>query len=821
MKSAKLFFQRYLIQTGIGLITVLMIISSVSSWYNKQEMLRTADLKQKSEAMKRNLDDVFNHHIRRMDVGLRGYALTRQETMLPPYTNGRNDLLLSLDKIDNLLRDGNHPDSTSKHFQQIRTAVEAYAKASETMRHLVETEQMAAFMDLLKEDKGFDLWKVYEPFLTAQTAYENQQIQKADADYNAAMTRNLWAQMLLLIIGFPVLYWLIKQLNAEAQKRKKVLAELKNSNEHYLFNSGSNHSFANPEEIIEASIQNFKQASSFVKSIASGNLDVEWSGLDEKNRNLNKETLAGELLQLRRQMKRTQTEDERRNWTNEGLARFSEMVRNNQNNLEKLANETIGFLTKYLQTQQGSLFVIQGEGDNQYLELSACYAFDRKKFIEKQIPVGAGLVGQAYLEGETILLTEVPQGYTAITSGLGDSTPSCLAIVPMKYNEHIEAIIELAGFEKFEEYKIHFLEKAGEFVASAIRTVKIANQTQELLSSSQIQSQALKEQEEEMRQNMEELSATQEEMHRNTYEMESRIKAIDQSGIASIEFDLKGIIVSANHSFLALMGYQLSDVVGRHHSMFVKKEHRDSQQYKDFWTNLARGIAQPGEFERVSNQGDTIYIYGCYSIIRNPDGSPNRVLKIAIDITASKAQLDKLQRQEASMHQYAHEMETRLRAIDQTGIASIEFNLDGTILTANDSFLQLMGYSAEEIIGQHHRIFVEESFAKTQTYANFWAALTKGESQSGEFQRITKHGDRVFIFGCYSAMYDSEGKPERILKLAMDITATKVQIDQMNEQEEEMRQSMEELSATQEELERKERELTERLHKAENRPAED
>ena len=686
MKSIKLLLKQYLIQVGIGLITLLMIIATFSSWYNKKEMLRTTAIKAEAEAVKKNLDDVFNHHIRRMDVGLRGYALTHQETMLPPYLNGKKDLLASLDKIDSLLRVRNL-DTMITSFQLIRKHVEEYARVSDAMKELVAAEKTDEFMTLLKQDKGFDLWKVYEPFLKAQTDSANQLIQTADADYKAAMTRNIWVQILLLGIGFPVLYLVIKNLNKEARNRKKVINGLQYNNKHYLFNSGQEISVDNPEEIIEASIENFKQASSFVKSIASGRFDVEWAGLNEQNKTLNKETLAGELLQLRQQMWQNKAEDERRNWTNEGLTRFSEIVRNNQNNLEKLANETVGFLTKYLKSQQGSLFIAQSEGEDTYLQLSACYAFNRKKFIEKRIPVGTGLIGQAYLEAETILLLDIPQGYTAITSGLGDATPSCLVIVPMKYNEHIEAIIELASFEKFEDYQIQFLEKAGEFVASAIRTVKISSQTQQLLQSSQIQAQALKEQEEEMRQNMEELSATQEEMHRSSYEMESRIKAIDQSSVASIEFDLSGNIIVANHSFLSLMGYQLSEVVGRHHSMFVNKDYSTTQEYRTFWQNLAQGVAQPGEFERMNKAGEPIHIYGCYSIIRHTDGVPSRILKIAIDITASKAQLLKSKAQEGEMKKYAHEMENRIRAIDQSGIASVEFNLDGTIITANDSFL--------------------------------------------------------------------------------------------------------------------------------------
>jgi GAF domain-containing protein len=221
---------------------------------------------------------------------------------------------------------------------------------------------------------------------------------------------------------------------------------------------------------------------------------------------------------MRDQLKNMKREEERRLWTNEGLTKFSETVRNNQSNLIELSNEVIRFITRYLGAQQGGLFIVRQDEKSSYLELAACYAYDRKKFIERRIEIGVGLIGQTYLEGQTTMLTKLPPGYTYITSGMGETTPGCVVIVPMMYNKQTEAIIEIASLEKFEDYQISFLEKAGEFVASALQSARTTEKMQELLAISQRQTEEMRATEEEMRQNLEELQATQEEMHRKQQE---------------------------------------------------------------------------------------------------------------------------------------------------------------------------------------------------------------------------------------------------------------------------------------------------------------
>ena len=290
----------------------------------------------------------------------------------------------------------------------------------------------------------------------------------------------------------------------------------------FVFNSGSS-AFLTAKEIIDQTIQNTRKASNFIKNMANSNYDVDWEGLDETNIKLNSDTLAGDLINMREQLKKVKNEDEKRNWMNEGLATFSELVRNNQHDSQLLADKCVSFLTKYLNGQQASLFVLSGEENDQHLNLVSCYAFDKKKWIEKRVELGNGLVGQAFLEGETIRLKQIPRGYTSITSGLGDATPGFLVIVPLKYDIHTVALIELASFEEFQAHHIMFLQKAGEFLASAILNSQNTQKMQALLENARVNEEQMRQREEEMRQNMEELQATQEELVRKEKEMQKRL----------------------------------------------------------------------------------------------------------------------------------------------------------------------------------------------------------------------------------------------------------------------------------------------------------
>ena len=228
---------------------------------------------------------------------------------------------------------------------------------------------------------------------------------------------------------------------------------------------------------------------------------------------------------------------------------------------------------------------------------------------------------------------------------------------------------------------------------------------------------------------------------------------------AVIEFRMDGTIVTANQNFLDAMGYQLSEIVGKHHAMFVEPGVRDSAEYRAFWADLNLGKYKAGEFKRVGKGGREVWIQASYNPITGAGGKPVNVIKFASDITARKI---------SSMDDAG-----KITAISRAQ-AVIEFNLDGTIITANDIFLKVLGYTLSEIAGKHHSMFVARSERESATYREFWASLNRGEFRSGEFKRFGKGGKEIWILASYNPILDDRGKPFKVVKFASDVTEQKL-----------------------------------------------
>lgn len=248
-----------------------------------------------------------------------------------------------------------------------------------------------------------------------------------------------------------------------------------------------------------------------------------------------------------------------------------------------------------------------------------------------------------------------------------------------------------------------------------------------------------------------------EEIKRELADYKGQVEAIGRSQ-AVIEFDLDGTIITANDNFLSTVGYQLSEVQGKHHSMFVDRATAESDTYKQFWKTLARGEYQAKQFKRFGRGGKEIWIQASYNPIFDEDGKPYKVVKYASDITEKK--LEEINNT------------SKIEAIDRSQ-AVIEFNMDGTILIANDNFLNAMGYSLGEIQGKHHSMFAEPNYAASHEYKQFWADLNTGQFQSGEYMRLAKGGREVWIQATYNPMLDLNGRPYKVVKFASDITEQK------------------------------------------------
>jgi methyl-accepting chemotaxis protein len=239
-------------------------------------------------------------------------------------------------------------------------------------------------------------------------------------------------------------------------------------------------------------------------------------------------------------------------------------------------------------------------------------------------------------------------------------------------------------------------------------------------------------------------------------ELQAAFDAIGRSQ-AVVEFHMDGTVTNANENFLRWTGYRLDEIVGHHHRMFVDPTEAKSTDYLNLWAGLNRGETQTSIFRRFGKQGQEFWMQGCYMPILNANGTPFKVMKVALDVTEA------MQRNTS----YCSQVE----AVSRTQ-AVIEFSLDGTIVTANDNFLNAMGYTLAELKGHHHRTFMDKQEAQSPEYREFWTALARGEYQSGEYKRFGKGNREVWIYGSYNPIFDANGKPAKVVKFATDITAT-------------------------------------------------
>jgi hypothetical protein len=262
-------------------------------------------------------------------------------------------------------------------------------------------------------------------------------------------------------------------------------------------------------------VNGLKATTIFAENIGNGKYDSQFTPLSDHD------VLGNALLNMRSNLARVAEEDKKRNWTTEGIAKFGEILRGNNSDVQKLCDEIIGSLVKYLKANQGALYIIDDTQveDEITMSMVACYAWDKKKFVNQKIHKGEGLAGQAWQEMDTIYITDIPQNYIKITSGLGDANPTSILIMPLKVNDQFFGVVELAAFSKLADYEIEFVKKVAESIASTVSTVKVNERTQRLLAESQQMTEEMRSQEEEMRQNMEELQATQEEMKRQEAEI--------------------------------------------------------------------------------------------------------------------------------------------------------------------------------------------------------------------------------------------------------------------------------------------------------------
>ena len=660
------------------------------------------------------------------------------------------------------------------------------------------------------------------------------------ADSNSKFQKILIISILgFVMLGF-IIFYLIQMIVRPIKKTTTILHELSQGhfNHSFKLESKGNDEVGIMANAVNKLIDGLNSTSVFAREIGEGNLNANFvplSGNDQLGNSLI--AMRESLISAKEEEEQRKIEDAKRNWASEGIAKFSEILRQNNDNLDVLAFSITKNLVSYLKLNQGGLFIVEDSDKNDiHLKLSACYAYDRRKFLEKKIYIGEGLVGACYQEQQTIYLTDIPNDYINITSGLGSNNPKCILIVPLKLNDEIFGIIELASFKIIEKHEVEFVEKIAESIASTISSVKVNIRTTQLLEISQLQSEEMRAQEEEMRQNLEEMHATQEEMGRKNAEIENILEAIDNT-IGAVEISPDGRIIKANDLICKTLGISKSEVLYKQFRSIFTIDTETEILYDDTINEALTGKAAKMEVIILSPSMSKIWLEITFNPLCKENGEVEKMLAGIVDISPAKralleardkaeqmqAQEEELRQNMEEMHATQEEMERKSFELEQNeakvktildsapeGIISV--TMDGTINEVNEPASTLTGFKYEELKGlpvstitkflKLDRITVggkkrEKVLRKDGT--SFMAEIT--------FKELMNKGQHEWLF--YMKDMTVEIKKEQ--ELVQIIENTSSANSQMKEKEVALQQSMEELKAIQEAMDIKSKETEQML----------
>jgi CHASE3 domain sensor protein len=525
----KQFFKHLLKRQGVKgalyMIIALILIDTAFTYRYKLALNENIDVQQRLDEISASKGTIISN-LNNIDMSLRGYLLVQNDAFLGTYEKIKSQSRPTMRFLDKQLPTiGIH----ATVLNDMNKMLDNYFDLMDEVVVLSKAGGMEDALKIIKEDHGTAVWETYMKLSGVVDPVIAEHKATAQKTYTDLLDLNLIFQSVLLLIGIPTLAYTVVNLTRTQAKRVSLFEQLDKQNRTLIFDSNKPTDIQDEDRVISDIIGNLNKAATFIKNIAQGNYDVKWDGFSQSGSEINRHNISGELLQMRDEMKKKREEGVRQQWVSEGLNKVSEIIRDHQTNFDVLCEKTVAFIVKYLKAQQGGLFVLNEEDESDpHIALVCCYAFDKKKFVSKRVEIGNGLLGQAFLEGEPVYLTEVPQDYVRITSGLGEANPKCLTIYPMKHNDTVVALIEIASFTPNDQYALDFLGNACKSIAASVIAIQSNAKTKILLEKSQQQAEEMRAQEEEMRQNMEELEATQEEMKRREIDLRNNISKYER-----------------------------------------------------------------------------------------------------------------------------------------------------------------------------------------------------------------------------------------------------------------------------------------------------
>ena len=515
----------------------------------------------------------------------------------------------------------------------------------------------------------------------------------------------------------------------------------------------------------------------FTHALIAGDLNTSITSTDMDQAlsdSLNK--LKDTLVKNREMEKQRRLDERQRNWVSTGLAEFGDILRAHSRELEPMAYAVVSGMVRYLDANQGAIYITREEGEEKYLEMIACHAYDRKKYPDKKIRWGDGLIGAVAMEKKGYYTDKIPDGYLTITSGLGKANPNYLVIEPLIWNERIFGIIEIASFKPIEEYKLQFVARVAENIATTVNTMESNFRTEQLLKETQAQAEQLARKEEQVRQNMDALKLAQEEAAKHAEIFISFTNTVNHT-LLRAEYDTDGKLLYANTRFLKKLGYSGNrEVEGKHISTFINE--KDHAWFNSIWSKLSAGGRHfEGYMKHETKMGQELWTMATYTCVRREEGTVEKILFLAIDSTEQKRQ--------------SLDFERQIEAIDRLNAKAV-FSPDGKLNLSNRLFGKTLKYTPKEL--EQMNVFDFFGTGEQERFSEIWEKVILGEPFEGQLKMQSKYGEDLWFRATFLSADDMYGEVEKVIFLANEITKEKEmelvsrkQHEQLTRKEEELR----------------------------------
>ena len=535
---------------------------------------------------------------------------------------------------------------------------------------------------------------------------------------------------------------------------------------------------------------NLRNVKNFALEVGKGNFDTELSVFN------NSGEIGSSLAEMRESLRRVDVQDKERDWVNTGFNKFGELIRRYGNNLDKLTEELIKELVKFLDANQGGFFVAEGPEDDieqRYLELKSAFAYDRQKYDAREIKFGEGLLGQAWQEKELVSLSKLPPNYMHITSGLGYATPNHLVLVPLVTNEKVYGMFEIASFSPLPQYRLDFLRGLGETVAAALNSVKVNDNTRRLLDESQELTEQMRSQEEEMRQNMEELQATQEEMKRNANDSENKVTRLttilNSTADPVITVSANGIIDAFNHAAESLFGYNANEILDHNIGVLLPEEkvirreltetsNSPVERAKVITRRRMEGIRKGGKrFLAEVAVKDTFYDGQKHFTVLVRDVSTDQERMDELDQSNRKLsmELEVAMAEQGRMQMAQKEMRLRHQALDRS-LLSLDIKPSGIISNSNMLIRSTLHLNERAVDGQPLRSLLPD-YNTPEDFESLWNKIFAADGVYLQDLKLVGASDITIWVRCSFIKVMEGDEVLKVLFMGQDISSQKDLLD--------------------------------------------